>query len=70
MRQTGDYSGKGPLTLQALQQLLHGAVARLDVNKAREEAAQYVYDQRALEVWSKDFFLQALANITDVQLLP
>lgn len=66
MRQTGDYSGDDPLTPGIMLSLLHEAVERLNVEKAREEVARYVRDQRSLEVWSRDFFNKVVGKIVPV----
>jgi predicted nucleotidyltransferase component of viral defense system len=63
MRQSGDYTGQGQLTLEELLKQLHRAVDDLDVEKARREVAPFVRDLRTLEVWSRDFFRQILTHI-------
>jgi hypothetical protein len=63
MRHSGDLSGKEPLTRVRLLDLLRRRVRELDVSKIREEVAPFVRDQRSLEVWSQDFFLQVIERI-------
>jgi hypothetical protein len=66
MRQSGDYRKKEPLNPEGLQDLLGQAVDGLDVEKARREVSPFVRDQRALEVWSQDFFRQVVARVVSV----
>jgi len=63
MRQSGDYLGDEPLTPDRLQHLLRQAVDYLDVEQARREVAPFIVDQRALDVWSRDFFRQIIHRI-------
>lgn len=63
MRQSGDYLGDEPLTPDRLQHLLRQAVDELDVEQARREVAPFIVDQRALDVWSQDFFRQIINRI-------
>jgi len=66
MRQSGDYREDGPLTPEALQDGLHRAVDDLDVEQARREVAPFVRDQRALEIWSAEFFRQIVERIVPI----
>jgi predicted nucleotidyltransferase component of viral defense system len=66
MRQSGDYNDDKPLTADGLLLLLSQAVENLDVGQAREEVEPFVADQRALEVWSKDFFRQVISRIISI----
>lgn len=63
MRQSGDYSDESPLTRTRLRDLLRQRVRRLDVAEIHQEVAPFLQDQRSLEVWSRDFFLQAIDRI-------
>jgi len=63
MRQSGDYVESTPLTMELLQDRLRQAIEVLDVERARQEVAPFITDQRALEVWSKDFFRQIVKRI-------
>jgi predicted nucleotidyltransferase component of viral defense system len=63
MRQSGDYTDDEELTPWKLQALLARAVEELDVEKAHDEVVPFVRDQRALEVWSKDFFSEVVKRI-------
>ncbi len=64
MRQSGDYDDRAPLTMDRLQALLHNAIDGLNVEHARQEVAPFIRDQRALEVWSRDFFRQIVKRIS------
>ena len=63
MRQSGDWQEDEPLAPDSLRSLLLDAVARLDVSQARSEVAPFVRDQRALEVWSPEFFADIARRI-------
>ena len=63
MRQSGDYTGDVELTPEILQALLRRAVDGLDVEKARREVAPFIKDQRALDVWSREFFAEVITRI-------
>jgi hypothetical protein len=62
----GDYQGDQPLTPDRLQHLFRQTVDKLDVEKARLEVAPFIRDQRALEVWSRDFFKQIVKRVAYV----
>lgn len=66
MRQSGDYREDCPLTGSRLRELLRQAVDVLDVEQAREEAAPFVKDRAALEVWSRAFFREVAGKITGI----
>ncbi|MBW2172809.1 MAG: nucleotidyl transferase AbiEii/AbiGii toxin family protein [Deltaproteobacteria bacterium] len=66
MRQSGDYRDNEPLAPATLQQLLQQAVDDLDVEQARREVAPFIVDQRALDVWSRDFFRQIIPRIRSI----
>jgi hypothetical protein len=66
MRQSGDYRDDEPLAPDRLQHLLRQAVDDLDVEQARQEVALFIVDQRALDVWSRDFFRQIIPRIVSI----
>jgi predicted nucleotidyltransferase component of viral defense system len=66
MRQSGDYRNDEPLSPERLQHLLRQAVDDLDVDQARREVAPFVVDQRALDLWSRDFFRQIIPRIVPI----
>lgn len=63
MRQSGDYAGTDPLSWRRFQELLMEAVEQADIDQIRTDVAPFVHDQRQLELWSRDFFLQAASKI-------
>jgi len=66
MRQSGDYRDDELLTPDRLQHLLRQAVDDLHVEQARREVAPFIVDQRALDVWSRDFFRQIISRIISI----
>ena len=66
MRQSGDYLEDGRLTAEVMQDRLQRAVDDLDVEQARREVAPFIRDQRALEIWSADFFRQIVERIAPI----
>lgn len=66
LRQSGDYRGSTALSLEKLRGLLLEALGALDVAQARREAAPFLRDQRALEVWSRDFFREVIERVIPV----
>ena len=66
LRQSGDYRKKEPLSPEEMQNLLRRAVDDLDVEKARREVTPFARDQRALDIWSPDFFRQIVSRIVPV----
>ncbi|MBW2707262.1 MAG: nucleotidyl transferase AbiEii/AbiGii toxin family protein [Deltaproteobacteria bacterium] len=66
MRQSGDYRDDEPLTPDRLHHLLRQTVEDLDVEQARREVAPFVVDQRALGLWSQDFFRQIIPRIISI----
>jgi len=66
MRQSGDYTGDAELTPEVLQARLRRAVDGLDVEKARREVAPFIKDQRALDVWSREFFAEVITRIVTI----
>jgi len=66
MRQSGDYTGSGPLSPETLKTMLRGALEDLDVDEARLEVAPFIGDQRALDLWSKEFFADVIGRIVTI----
>ena len=66
MRQSGDYAGADTLSWSHFQELLMEAVEQVDIDQIRTDVAPFVHDQRQLELWSRDFFLQAASKIRPV----
>ncbi len=66
LRHSGDWTGSAPLARSDLFDLLHTAIAKLDVNQARQEADRFVRDKSSLALWSREFFLEIVARIETV----
>ena len=66
MRQSGDYTDDEALAPEILQALLRRAVDGLDVEKARREVAPFIRDQRALDMWSQEFFAEVITRIVTI----
>ncbi|MCE7870237.1 nucleotidyl transferase AbiEii/AbiGii toxin family protein [bacterium CPR1] len=56
MRATGDWSESTRIDRDRLMSMVRAAIARLDVDQARQEVERYVRDKSLLELWSTDFF--------------
>jgi len=66
MRQSGDYTDGEVLAPEILQAMLRRAVDDLDVEKARREVAPFIRDQRALDLWSQEFFAEVITRIVTI----
>jgi hypothetical protein len=66
MRQSGDYTDDETLAPEILQALLRRAVDGLDIEKARREVAPFIRDQRALDMWSQEFFAEIISRIVTI----
>lgn len=67
MRQTGHWKGERELTPQALTDLLHGVIDRIDFDQARRDVAPFVRDRELLAIWSKEFFRDVAGRIQFVE---
>jgi hypothetical protein len=63
MRHSGDWTGPARLRRPDLLNLLHSAIASLDMKQARQETDRYVRDKSSLELWQPDFFRQVVERI-------
>lgn len=54
------------MTRKNLDDLINDAIDRLDLDQARQDVAPFVKDQRALEIWSQEFFRDVAARISVV----
>jgi len=63
MRQTGHWRGEEPLSSGAFRELLFDTIDRVDINQARHDVAPFVKDQRALAIWSHDFFRDVASRL-------
>lgn len=65
MRLSGDYGDKQSLTRTRLLERLRERIRQADIAQLREEVSPFVRDQRSLDVWSHEFFLQVIERIED-----
>jgi len=63
MRQSGDYINSRQLSWKHFQKLLLDSIGQVDIDQIRNDVAPFVHDQRQLELWSRDFFIQAADKI-------
>jgi hypothetical protein len=63
MRQTGHWKEPDPLTEQTFRELLIGRVKSVDVEQIKREVEPFVSNPAALEVWSREFFLDIVKRI-------
>ena len=66
MRQTGHWTGPAPLTAGDLRDLITKRIDKVDIEQIRHEVEPFVKDAAALEVWSKEFFLNVASRIKAV----
>lgn len=66
IRQSGDCKEKGHISFEKLQTLLHDAVDKLDVEKARKEVSPFVRDRRTLALWSHAFFMDVVQRVIPI----
>jgi predicted nucleotidyltransferase component of viral defense system len=66
MRQSGDFKANEALSAEVFQALLLSTVNELNVEKARGEVLPFIRDQRALDVWSREFFTDIVTKIIAV----
>ena len=63
MRQSGHWEGAKNLGPDDFQALIAEAIGRLDVDQARGEVLPFVRNPEALEVWSREFFLDVVRRV-------
>ena len=66
MRHTGDWTAPDPLTRSDLLTRLRSMIASLDVDQIRQETERCLRDTRALDLWSREFFLQVAERIETI----
>lgn len=64
LRQTGGWIDAMAMTRDDLLKLLEARFDGLDVESARRDVLPFVRDQGAVEIWSNDFFLSLLSNLS------
>ncbi|MCQ2397294.1 MAG: nucleotidyl transferase AbiEii/AbiGii toxin family protein [Lentisphaeria bacterium] len=65
MRQSGDYTEREPLSLEKLKYLLEETTATIDVDSLKDDVKPFVHDVSELEIWSREFFCQAIDQIKE-----
>lgn len=66
MRQTGHWTGSGPLTTEDLRDLLNRRIDKVDIDQIRREVEPFVKDAAPLAIWSKEFFLDVASRVKAV----
>ena len=67
MRQSGHWDAERSLAPHDFQRLVGEAIGALDVDLARREVLPFVKNAQALDVWSREFFLDVVRRIRFVQ---
>ncbi|MFA6434512.1 MAG: nucleotidyl transferase AbiEii/AbiGii toxin family protein [Elusimicrobiales bacterium] len=63
MRQSGDWIEDGPLTEEALRDLLRRHIESVDVAQAKDDVSRFLTVPDAVAIWSKDFFLDVAGRV-------
>ncbi len=63
MRQTGHYNSESTLTADMLKDMIIDAVDKLDLDQAGKEVAPFLDNPSGIDIWSKDFFIEAARQI-------
>ncbi len=63
MRQTGHWISDESLSTQVFHKLLRERIECLDVNMARREVEPYIKNLEALNLWSREFFMDVASRI-------
>jgi predicted nucleotidyltransferase component of viral defense system len=57
MRQSGHYSGQGPLGQKDIAGLIERRMAAVDFEQVKKDIIPYIKDTRSIELWSAEFFM-------------
>jgi predicted nucleotidyltransferase component of viral defense system len=63
MRQSGHWEGSNSLGTDEFKGLISEAIARLDVEQAREDVLPFIRNPEVLVVWSREFFLDVVRRV-------
>ncbi|MGQ9800201.1 MAG: nucleotidyl transferase AbiEii/AbiGii toxin family protein [Candidatus Saccharicenans sp.] len=63
MRQTGHWEVPEPLSEKAWRELLKTRIESVDIQKIKKEVEPFVKNPAALDVWSREFFLEVAEKI-------
>ena len=66
MRQTGHWTVPAPLTERDLRDLMTQRINKVDIDQIRREVEPFVKNAAALEIWSKEFFMDVASRIKAV----
>jgi len=66
MRQSGNYHDSTPLSFDKFMHIANTAVDSVDIQQIKEDVIPFINDYEQLELWSKDFFRQAISRIEPV----
>jgi len=66
MIQSGHLERKIKMDKKSLIDLVRSAIKELDVEQARKEVAPFVKNPKALEVWTREFFLDVVGRMVFV----
>jgi len=64
MVQSGHWDKKKALTIADLKTLLNTKISKLDIQKARQDVSPFIKTPSRLEIWSTEFFLSLVDQIT------
>ena len=67
MRQSGHWTREEPLGASSLHGLVVETIENLDVDQARGEVLPFVREPIALEVWSREFFIDVVQRVQFVE---
>jgi hypothetical protein len=65
MRQGGNFTSQGPLTLAHVLELLDKRFDSLDFEEAKADVLQFVQNPLEVEAWNKEYFKGAVRGMTD-----
>ncbi|MGB9893554.1 MAG: nucleotidyl transferase AbiEii/AbiGii toxin family protein [Candidatus Saccharicenans sp.] len=63
MRQTGNWTGPNSLNERVFRKMLREKIEAVNVKQIRREVEPFVRDPAALELWSREFFLDVIERI-------
>ncbi len=63
LQQTGHVSASESFTAQAFKELLFERIETIDFEKAKEDVFPFLKDQAAMNVWSREFFMEISKRI-------
>jgi predicted nucleotidyltransferase component of viral defense system len=64
MRQAKNWTNPAPLTPEAFRQLLEDKIRSLSIEMAKSDILPFLRDKRKIDIWSQDFFLSLIPQIS------